>query len=184
MQKHKHNVCKWQKYVWTDINASLTNPAAVMNMLKAPLMSAGESSVIVSLYFVILFTQLWLTEPFQAACKMTMHHYEILAYSMTTCEEHLEKETKAIFQFETLGSVADASFPCPGSGVAIRLSDSWANSSANGWADSWQLGGINMSSSWLSLQSVTLAGAGNPTLLYWGVTAVELRAPDISLFDI
>lgn len=55
-----NNYSKWQKMFLNraDINASLTNPAAVMNILKAPLMSAGESSIIVSLYFVILFTQL------------------------------------------------------------------------------------------------------------------------------
>lgn len=43
---------------------------SVISMLGAPLMSVGESSVMVSLYLVILLTQLWLTEPFQAACKM------------------------------------------------------------------------------------------------------------------
>lgn len=34
-------------------------------------MSAGEPSVTVSLYLVILLPQLWLMEPFQAACKKT-----------------------------------------------------------------------------------------------------------------
>lgn len=47
-----------------------TRPVAVINMLRAPLISAGDSSVIVSLYRVILLTQLWLTEPFQAICKI------------------------------------------------------------------------------------------------------------------
>lgn len=32
-------------------------------------MRVGESSVMVSLYLVILLAQSWLTEPFQAACK-------------------------------------------------------------------------------------------------------------------
>lgn len=34
-------------------------------------MSVGESSDMVSLYLVILLAQLWLTDPFQAACKMS-----------------------------------------------------------------------------------------------------------------
>lgn len=34
-------------------------------------MSAGEPSVTVSLYLVIRLPQLWLMEPFQAACKKT-----------------------------------------------------------------------------------------------------------------
>lgn len=48
---------------------SFTWTLSFLNTLTAPLTSAGESSVIVSLYLVILLPQLWLTEPFQAACK-------------------------------------------------------------------------------------------------------------------
>lgn len=97
-----NNYSKWQKMFLNraDINASLTNPAAVMNILKAPLMSAGESSIIVSLYFVILFTQLWLTEPFQAACGRRMHHYEILTKSLKTWGIFVYRNDSPYFNLE------------------------------------------------------------------------------------
>lgn len=161
-------------------------------------MSVGESSVMVSLYLVILLAQLWLTEPFQAACRMngTMDASKLERLSFYSAHKktkqnkqtmkkksisnaHLEKSSPPPLQVLTLGSGAGPSSPSSGLALAIRLCSSGA--SASGWPDSWLPGGISVSSSWLSLHSGKLEGMGQPPLLYWGVTAVESRPPDISL---
>lgn len=163
-------------------------PLSVISVLRAPLMSVGESSVMVSLYLVILLAQSWLTEPFQAACKSN-NTVDAPKLQLLSLYQHMKKiigyqrpiwGRAAPLQVLTLGSGAGASSPSLGLALAIRLCSSEASSS--GWPDSWLPGGISVSSSWLSLHSGTLVEAGLPPLLYWGVTAVESRPPDTSLF--
>lgn len=163
---------------------------SVISMLRAPLMSVGESSVMVSLYLVILLAQLWLTEPFQAACKynntVDIPKLQLLSHYHTHVKKKNSKAPRPIWKRAspllvlTLGSGAGASSPSPGLVIAIRLCSSEASS--NSWPGSWLPGGISVSSSWLSLHSARLGGTGLPPLLYWGVTAVESRPPDTSLF--
>lgn len=64
------HVANWVRKTWTGrYNGLACLFTELINAVRAPLMSAGESSVTVSLYLVILLPQLWLMEPFQAACR-------------------------------------------------------------------------------------------------------------------